>query len=702
MSKTRLRSLVFRGFQAIAMAVFFLFMNQAATARAQIGQNTLPTRHVRPVVKDGEARPLGALPGKQVMQLSIMLPLRNQPQLTTLLHQVYDPSSPKFRHFLSVTQFTDQFGPTASDYQTVTQWAQSKGFTVGKPSANRMLVHITGTVDQVNRAFHVTMQTYQHPTENRTFFSPDREPTVDVGVPLWHIAGMDNYSIPHPMVSMANSSPTPSVFGSGPGLSSYLPSDMRAAYYGGSALTGAGQSVGLLELSGYNINDVVNTLIGQNADGSTDQYGGTARVIDIGNNNYRIDYMPYGSNQTYSVAINNIFFGNATMTPSTAGGCIQNSVNNCAGEVALDIAQIIGMAPAINQITVYIVPPVSSSDSFDGSAFLSMASDDTANQLSCSWNWSPADISTLAPIFLELKAQGQTLFVASGDDGPWPNSNGNYYPAESAGVISVGATALSTSGPGGLWTGESPWPDSSGGVSPDGIPIPPYQQLAGFSCSGCSATYRNAPDVAMEGAYDNYVCSLGNCSGGWGGTSFAAPRWAGFMALMNQQAQANGNGPVGFINRYIYPIGLISSYTQDFHAVDGGYNLATGWGSPNGQSMINALVYLSQFAPAPQYNSSINYSDFSCGNQDAGYNNPCYETLAITFTVENGESLFVNGQQVGLYNNSYTYSQTEYWGSGQCNSYIGQCFGFAPFTLPVTAYATKPGYANSTVVDIYN
>ncbi len=63
--------------------------------------------------------------------------------------------------------------------------------------------------------------------------------------------------------------------------------------------------------------------------------------------------------------------------------------------------------------------------------------------------------------------------------------------------------------------------------------------------------------------------------------------------------------------------------------------------------------------------------------------------------------MFVNGQQVGLYNDAYTSSQTEDWGSGQCNSYIGQCFGFAPFSVPVSAYATKPGYANSMVVNVY-
>ena len=42
------------------------------------------------------------------------------------------------------------------------------------------------------------MGVYQHPAENRTFYAPDREPTLDLPFPLWHISGLDNYSIPHP------------------------------------------------------------------------------------------------------------------------------------------------------------------------------------------------------------------------------------------------------------------------------------------------------------------------------------------------------------------------------------------------------------------------------------------------------------------------------------------------------------------------
>ena len=113
----------------------------------------------------------------------------------------------------------------------------------------------------------------------------------------------------------------------------------------------------------------------------------------------------------------------------------------------------------------------------------------------------------------------------------------------------------------------------------------------------------------MEGDNDNYYCDLGTCAGGAGGTSFAAPRWAAFMALVNQQAQEVGSAPsggLGFINPSIYSIGEGSNYGADFHDVtDGnndtanqivwynavtGYDLVTGWGSPNGQNLIDALA----------------------------------------------------------------------------------------------------------------
>src|SRR5208337_4252105 len=128
----------------------------------------------------------------------------------------------------------------------------------------------------------------------------------------------------------------------------------------------------------------------------------------------------------------------------------------------------------------------------------------------------------------------------------WPY----YYPAEDANVTAVGGTDLTTSGPGGTWVSETAWRYSGGGDSNNDTPIPSWQQATGVitTANKGSTKYRNIPDVAAEANFDNYICYSGNggaegpgqhCDSDWGGTSFAAPRWAGYMALVNQQSVTN-------------------------------------------------------------------------------------------------------------------------------------------------------------------
>src|SRR5208283_4643735 len=112
----------------------------------------------------------------------------------------YDPSSPDYRQFLTVAQFTEGFSPTEQDYQAVVNFAEANGLTVTDTPPNRLLVDVNGSVAQIEKAFHVVMTVYQHPTEKRTFYSPDREPSLDLIVPVAHIAGLNNFSIPRPMV----------------------------------------------------------------------------------------------------------------------------------------------------------------------------------------------------------------------------------------------------------------------------------------------------------------------------------------------------------------------------------------------------------------------------------------------------------------------------------------------------------------------
>jgi subtilase family serine protease len=660
--------------------------------------------HVRSEIMSGQAPFVTHLPSTQKLHLSLVFSLRNEAELDSLLQELYDPSSPNYRQFLNTEQFAARFSPTAEDYQAAIDFARAKGFTVTKTFSHRLTISILGTAAQIEAAFNVTMNVYQHPTENRLFFSPDREPSLPANLPVTHISGLDNFSIPRPALLKANS--VVNTTGSGPG-GNFLPNDMRAAYYGGSSLTGNGQCIGLAEFDGYLINDVA---LSFNNGASYTTNGG----------NYTLNYTVPNGGGTFNVPINNVLINGGTVAPNGADAAAYEP------EVVLDIAQAIGMAPGVSQIRVYLAPDawttsgnyIFPSNSDDTAIFSQMASDTFCKQFSISWNWRPESITSNDTIFEKMLSNGQDLFAASGDSGEWSSSI-YVYPEEDAYVTAVGGTELTTSGPGGSWVSETAWPDSGGGISPDDVSIPSYQSgLNGVN--GASTYYRNGPDVAAEANTDNFWCSYGSCYDGQyaaGGTSFAAPRWAGFSALANQLAAQQGEPAVGFINPKIYAIGLVFNYTtyaSDFHDITSGcnnsycaakgYDLVTGWGSPNGQNLINALV-LPQ-APAPSYTASVTPGPQTCGNALTGYTQPCWLTFTVTITVAKGETLYVNGSAVSLANGTtFTDSVQENWGSGYC-SYVGYpyyqtfCFGFAT-PSPLTVYATEPGYLPSYEVIAY-
>ncbi len=568
---------------AILPAIVAVLLATTAFGQTQ----TLLTRHVRPAVASGQAKAIGTLPATQTLRLVLTLPLRNQTELDNLLQDLYNPYSPSYRHFLTVDQFTAQFGPTQDDYNTLIDFAQEHGLTVVATARNRVNLDVTGTVAQIDAAFHVTMRTYQHPTENRTFYSPDREPSVDLPFQLWHISGLDNYSIPHPAgltrrPAGSGSQSANATTGSGPSAS-FLGSDMRAAYYGGTALTGSGQSLGLLEYYGTDLADL----------------------------------------QTYYKNVGQTYPGSIITIDSTDGtstSCVDSrSGGDCDDtEQTLDMTQALGMAPGLSSLVMYV-------GSTDAAIFNAMATASPLNaQLSSSWTWSPADPSTDNPYFEEFAAQGQNLFQAAGDDGAWTSSS-EIFPADDVYLTSVGGTDLETASAAGPWASETAWSDGGGGISPDKYTIPSWQISAAAGCSSCSKSYRNGPDVSANANFTYYVCAdQTTCTANeYGGTSFAAPLWAGFLALVNQQSVANGNKTLGFINPSLYNIGAGSSYDSDFHDVTSGsngysattgYDLATGWGSPNGVNLINALAGSASTTPGFTLTASPGSLSITQGN----------------------------------------------------------------------------------------
>jgi len=536
---------------------------------AAAGGHAMLAPHLPVAVANGQAAMTGAVSPQQSLNLAIHLPVRNQAELTQLLHDLYDPKSPSFHKYLNVSEFTKRFAVTAADYNAVVAWAKSNGLTVTAKTPNRRLLAVQGSVGTVNRAFHVKINYYRRPGGARTFYSPDREPTVaGLSVPLLQITGLNNYVLPQSMLrhrAVVSATAPVSATGSGP-AGEYLPSDMRAAYYGNGPLTGAGQTIGIFSFDGYLLSDVQL------------YYSKTGMSSNVPIENVLVDG----------------FSGACTAVSSPTSSACDD------GEQVLDIVNAIGMAPGIKQILFY-------EGSSNTEILNQMATDNVAKVLSSSWGWNPADAASDDPIFQEFAAQGQSFVSASGDDGEF-NSSTYSFPGVDPYITQVGGTDLTTTGGGGAWSAETAWPQSGGGYV-SGTPIPSWQQLPGVinSSNLGSSTLRNAPDVAAEANFDNPTVVNGSFVTGYGGTSFATPRWAGFLALVNQQSVANGKGTVGFINPALYNLGISASYSGAFHDItsgsnppstgDGsgfnavpGYDLVTGWGSPAGVGLINQLA----------------------------------------------------------------------------------------------------------------
>jgi hypothetical protein len=383
------------------------------------------------------------------------------------------------------------------------------------------------------------------------------------------ISGLDNYVLPHPMNLLRHPASRATPHSGSGSDGNYMGNDFRAAYAPGVSLTGTGQSVGLVEFDGY----------------------------------YASDITSYENQSSLSnVPLTNVLVAGFSGSPDNDSDAIT--------EVSLDIEMAVAMAPGLSQVLVYEAPDEDNT-SIANDILNQIATEDKAKEIGCSWGFS-INAST-QQTFQQFGAQGQSFFLASGDTGAFSASSGGVSPPSDDPYITiVGGTTLTTSGPGGSWVSETTWNwqstgegtgASSGGISTT-YAIPVWQQGIDMSASQGSTTMRNLPDVAMVA--DNVWVIYGNGqSESVGGTSIATPLWAAFTALVNEQSAAAGNTNIGFINPAIYALAKSSAYPSIFHDITTGnntnsaspdlfyavtgYDLCTGWGTPTGADLINAL-----------------------------------------------------------------------------------------------------------------
>ena len=574
--------------------------------------------HVPAVVS--QLTPKGLLPGTNRLNLAIGLPVRNPQDLSNLLQQVYDPSSTNYHKYLTPDQFTARFGPTEQDYQSVIDFAKSKGLVVTGTHSNRMLLDVQGQASDVERAFNVSLKVYHHPTENRDFYAPDANPSIPATLPIQDVQGLDNYRRPYPNyrlrpantntltssvrgLNSASGTKPEAATGSGPD-GEYIGNDFRNAYVPGTSLNGSAQTVALVEFDGYLASDI-------------NQYELLASRTNI--------------------PLQNILIDGFSGAPASFGGQL---------EVTLDIDMVVSMAPALSEIVLYEGNP----DNFIPNDVLNhIATDNSARQVSSSWGWSGGPSRTTDQIFQQMDLQGQSYFNAVGDgDAFTPGANSvngvdnpliPNAPSDNPYITQVGGTTLTMNGAGAFYASETVWNwgvrfgptedgvGTSGGIS-SFYSIPSWQTNINMTARQGSSTFRNTPDVAMT-ADDIVIVLDGVDEPGVGGTSCAAPLWAAFTALINQQGTNNGFASVGFLAPALYALAASANYTNYFHDVTtgnntwsaspnlffatSGYDLCTGLGTPNGTNLINALTRIQTTnaithlsAPPPPYGSTLN------------------------------------------------------------------------------------------------
>jgi len=493
---------------------------------------------------------VGPTDPNQLVEISIVLKQRRELRLDHLQNRI-----------ISHEDFASTYGADPENVNRIRAFAEANNLQVmdrGDEIARRTVM-VQGTVANLEKAFGVTLNDYDHPAGRYrgrvgAIYLPAELADIVQGV-----FGLDNrpQAKPHFRIRQA----TGASDAAAPDVS-YSPVQVAELYSFPTDVNGAGQTIGIVELGGgYNPSDIA-------------------------------DYF-----QSLGIAPPNV-----TSVSVDNGSNSPTNPNGADSEVLLDIEVAGAVAPGAH-IVVYFAP--NTSQGFQDA--MSTAIHDTTNNpsvVSISWggpesSWTSQSMQTMDQVAQEAAALGVTITAAAGDngssDGVSDGSNNVDFPASSPNVLACGGTTLESAN--GAITSETVWNDGAQGGSTGGgfstvFARPTYQSELAASYPG--QTGRGVPDVAGDADPETgYSILVDGQQEVIGGTSAVAPLWAGLIALLNQQL----NTRLGFIQPAVYALPEPSAGFNDItQGNNGAYSAGPGWdpctglGSPQGATLASLLT----------------------------------------------------------------------------------------------------------------
>jgi subtilase family serine protease len=523
--------------------------------------------------------------------------------LQELIAAQQDPESPLYHQWLNPDQFAARFGMADSDLDNVRSWLQQQGFSIDSVARSRNMIRFSGTARQVEQAFLTEMHYYN--VQGARHFAPSTELSVPAAFApaVMSVRNLNDFR-PRPMHIAP--SVRPDFTSSQTGAVHFAPGDIKVAYNIPSSYTGTGQSIALMGQSAILTSDIENfesasglsikdpTLVLVPDTGTSKFYEGDESESDIDlewsggiATGANIIFVYVGNNLNYGVFDSVHYAVDENIAP-----IISISYGSC--ETALDSSDKTTMeawgAQAVAQGQTIVA---SSGDS--GSTSCEGYTGTTDSGQTFTTTMDQALVVNYPASSAYVTAAGGTEITAAND------AVGTYWGAYSS---STTTTALH-------WIPEVAWNDDTlsgaysssngGGLSSSGggvsalISRPSWQTGTIGGVSIPAGSWRLVPDIALYSSpnYPGYLfCSSdpsndikGSCSNGFrdansqyltvaGGTSFAAPIFAGMVAIINQ-AKGYTSGQ-GLVNPTLYTLAANSStYASAFHDVTSGNNYCT-------------------------------------------------------------------------------------------------------------------------------